>query len=138
MEIRFSVCSTSCIFKSVRRLIGRKHKNPDNMPFNSTLGHTILKQITRKSSIGWSNLCGSRFQISRDLVFTCYWNKFQWSSFVPVVIWARLKLTKLDSSRGLIKQTLFHAWYCKSLTFLELLKICFNMNNTHRFTLMNN
>ena len=38
----------------------------------------------------WSNLCGSRVQISKigaksgDFVFVCYWNKFQWSSFVPV------------------------------------------------------
>ena len=65
-------------------LIGRKHRNLIFCLFNflyfqiclssnrqktqkprkhapATVGHTILKLITRRSSDGWSNLCGSRF-----------------------------------------------------------------------------
>ena len=80
---------TTLLFSQIYScLIGRKHGNLILRVFNflyfqicpssnqqktqklrkhdpATLGHTILKQITRRSSDGWSNLCGSRFQISK-------------------------------------------------------------------------
>ena len=59
----------------------------------ATLGRTIPKQITRRSSDGWSNLCGSRFQISKigaksgDFVSVLCNNKFQWLLLCLFCIW---------------------------------------------------